>query len=152
MSSFYRNISIKKYLMQAGPAVCQKSWCSWGEKGVQLLIWELRSIYNHLTSVCDYTHAYQKRWPHKLITASLEVSKQMLHSNVLSWVLFSPCVWVLEPVPVLSVAEELDDWGWGWGWDWGWGWGWGWDGGEALAMLSSTQGTRVNSGQVAESK
>lgn len=63
------------------------------------------------------TPAYQKRWPHKLITASLDVSKQMLHSNVLSWLPDSPCVWVLEPVPVpvlepvleLSVVEELDD-------------------------------------------
>lgn len=54
-------------------------------------------------------YMYQKRWPHKLITASFDVSKQMLHSNVLSWVPVSPCVWVPEPVPVLSVVEEVEE-------------------------------------------
>lgn len=65
--------------------------------------------FNVIKCMQTFTYAYQKRWPHKLITASLEVSKQMLHSNVLSWLPVSPCVWVLEPVPGLSVAEELDD-------------------------------------------
>lgn len=32
----------------------------------------------------------QKRCPHRLITASLAVSKQMLHSKVLSWLVLSP--------------------------------------------------------------
>ena len=32
----------------------------------------------------------QKRWPHRLMTASLAVSRQMLHSKVLSWPPLSP--------------------------------------------------------------
>lgn len=50
--------------------------------------------------------AYQKRCPHRLITASLEVSKQMLHSNVLSWLPPSPAVELLEPGLGFSVAVE----------------------------------------------
>lgn len=42
---------------------------------------------------------YQKRCPHRLITASLAVSRQMLHSNVLSWLLLSAEVELLDPVP-----------------------------------------------------
>lgn len=36
--------------------------------------------------------AYQKRWPHMLTTASLAVSKQMLHSNIRSSFSFSSVV------------------------------------------------------------
>ena len=50
--------------------------------------------------------SYQKRCPHRLITASLAVSKHILHSKVLSWLPLSPPVAVelLDPGLVLSVA------------------------------------------------
>lgn len=52
--------------------------------------------------------AYQKRWPHKLITASLAVSRQMLHSNVLSWLLPSPLLLPLAPPgPEFSADAEV---------------------------------------------
>lgn len=46
----------------------------------------------------------QKRWPHRLMTASLAVSRQMLHSNVLSWPPLSPAPLLL---PLGPPALEL---------------------------------------------
>lgn len=54
---------------------------------------------------------YQKRCPHKLITASLAVSKQMLHSKVLSWFVFSPApLLLLLPLvpPVLELFVDVE--------------------------------------------
>lgn len=50
----------------------------------------------------------QKRCPHRLMTASLAVSRHMLHSNVLSWLLLESAavVVLLDEVPVFS-AEEV---------------------------------------------
>lgn len=42
---------------------------------------------------------YQKRCPQRLITASLAVSRQILHSNVLSWLLLSAEAELLDPGP-----------------------------------------------------
>lgn len=41
--------------------------------------------------------SYQKRCPHKLITASLAVSRHMLHSKVLSWLPLSAAAELLDP-------------------------------------------------------
>lgn len=52
----------------------------------------------------------QKRCPHKLITASLAVSKQMLHSKVLSWLVLSPGPLLLLPLvpPVLELFVDAE--------------------------------------------
>lgn len=47
---------------------------------------------------------YQKRCPHRLITASLAVSRQMLHSNVLSWLLLSAEAELLDPGPAAGFS------------------------------------------------
>lgn len=47
---------------------------------------------------------YQKRCPHKLITASLAVSRQILHSNVLSWLLLSAEAELLDPGPAAGFS------------------------------------------------
>lgn len=49
---------------------------------------------------------YQKRCPHRLITASLAVSRQILHSNVLSWLLLSAAAEVLDPGPVAGFSAD----------------------------------------------
>lgn len=46
----------------------------------------------------------QKRCPHRLITASLAVSRHMLHSKVLSWLPLSVAVELLDPALWFSVA------------------------------------------------
>lgn len=48
----------------------------------------------------------QKRCPHKLMTASLAVSKQMLHSKVLSWLVLSPAPLLLL-LPLVPPVLEL---------------------------------------------
>lgn len=51
---------------------------------------------------------YQKRCPHRLMTASLAVSRQMLHSNVLSWLPPSPpAVELLDPELAFSAAAAV---------------------------------------------
>lgn len=61
-------------------------------------------------------HGQQNKCPQRLITASLDVSRQMLHSKVLSWFPVSPAVELLEPGFGVSVAVAPET------------------GGEALAM------------------
>lgn len=54
---------------------------------------------------------HQKRCPHRLITASLAVSKQMLHSKVLSWLALSPApLLLLLPLvpPVLELFVDVE--------------------------------------------
>lgn len=61
--------------------------------------------------ICEGLSTYQKRCPHKLITASLAVSKQMLHSKVLSWLAFSPApLLLLLPLvpPVLEFFVDVE--------------------------------------------
>ena len=48
--------------------------------------------------------SYQNRCPHRLITASLAVSRHILHSKVLSWLPLSAAVELLDPGLVFSVA------------------------------------------------
>lgn len=60
---------------------------------------------------CGGWSTYQKRCPHRLITASLAVSKQMLHSKVLSWFALSPApLLLLLPLvpPVLEFFVEVE--------------------------------------------
>lgn len=52
------------------------------------------------------SRSYQKRCPHRLITASFAVSRHMLHSKVLSWLLLSVVVELLDPGHEFSVAAE----------------------------------------------
>lgn len=47
---------------------------------------------------------YQKRCPHRLITASFAVSRQILHSNVLSWLLLSAEAELLDPGPAAAFS------------------------------------------------
>lgn len=63
--------------------------------------WRFGLVSNHWCK-----QGQQKRCPHRLMTASLAVSRQMLHSNVLSWLLPSPAVPVAPPELVLSVEAE----------------------------------------------
>lgn len=105
------------YLMQAGPTVRHNQTEKVERNKVLVTTMQIVMDYdNPVQPHVQIKASYQKRWPHKLITASLDVSKQILHSNVLSWLLLSPCAWLLEPAAVLSVAAEPD-------------------GGEALAMM-----------------
>lgn len=50
----------------------------------------------------------QNRCPQRLITASFDVSRQMLHSKVLSWLPLSPAVELLEPGLEFSEAVEQE--------------------------------------------
>lgn len=68
----------------------------------------------------------QNRCPHRLITASLAVSRQMLHSKVLSWLPLSAAPELPEPGPGASVGPVGPEAGEG-------------EGGEGAALAISTQ-------------
>lgn len=66
--------------------------------------WLVGLVSNHWCK-----HGQQKRCPHRLMTASLAVSRQMLHSNVLSWLPPSAALLPqLEPGLGLSAAAAGD--------------------------------------------
>lgn len=64
-----------------------------------------------MIAFADIWHPYQKRCPQRLITASFDVSRQMLHSKVLSWPLLSPVVLPVLELEVVSAPVEPEVWG-----------------------------------------
>lgn len=75
---------------------------------IRLMIDVVKSVYKtfsflvHNTNTDDGSH--QKRCPQRLITASLAVSRHILHSKVLSWLPLSAAVELLDPGIGFSVA------------------------------------------------
>lgn len=62
-----------------------------------------------VSEVVDVVLSYQKRCPHRLITASLAVSRHMLHSKVLSWLPLSAAAELLAPGLGFSVDPAEPD-------------------------------------------
>lgn len=69
-------------------------WCKHGQLHYYHLYYSYHRQYFTLRDIIHFMlyyqiDTYQKRWPHILTTASFAVSKQILHSNILSSFSFS---------------------------------------------------------------
>ena len=94
------NVLNTTHLMKTRPASKRKS----NKTSVSSLIYVELIETTRVVQTAELAH--QNKWPQTLITASLAVSKQMLHSKLALAVAWSSSAW-LEAVASLSFVEEL---------------------------------------------